>query len=104
MKKMKIAFDIDGTICENVNVFEKSLATPKQKIIELVKKLKDDGHTIIMFTGRGWPEYEYTKKWLDDNGVPFDILVCGKYTFDVMLCDRSYNINDVQSFEQRIYE
>lgn len=86
---MKIAIDIDGTICKEKPAFEKVLTEPFPEALEKINKMKDDGHQIIFFTARGWNEYNVTKYWLDKHGFKYDLLLCGKPSYDYIIDDRS---------------
>jgi len=86
-----IAIDIDGTICTEERAFERALAKPFRKEISTVNELYDKGHTIILFTGRGWQEYKVTKDWLEKNKVKHHELIMGKPFYDVFIDDRTFN-------------
>lgn len=88
---MKIAFDLDNTICEGVPIFETPFAVPHPKVLLTMELLHDNGHEIIVYTARPWNQYNMTKEWLDRHEVTYDLLVCGKFPYDTMLCDRSTN-------------
>jgi uncharacterized HAD superfamily protein len=105
MKDLRIALDIDGTICNNTNgKYEE--AQPYQHMIELVNELYDDGHYIIFHTARGmgycngvpnqaatkW--YKLTQNQLDEWGVKYNELHLGKILADVYIDDRGFRIKD----------
>lgn len=85
----KIAIDIDGTICEERNTFERCLAKPNLKARDIINKLKKNGNKIIFFTARGWQEYAMTENWLKENKFEYDMLICGKVHYDIYIDDRS---------------
>jgi len=89
MKNKKIVIDIDGTICEEKPTFEKCLAKIKPGAKEFIKKLKLDGNFIILYTARSWSEYNMTKDWLSKNNISYDLLMCGKPTYDIWIDDRA---------------
>jgi len=91
------AFDLDGTLCDEMPTFEKSLARPYLDRIIKVNKLYDGGNTIIIFTARGWQEYNMTKAWLDEYGVKYHQLICGKPIYHKIIDDRSW---DLKEFDQ----
>lgn len=86
---MKIAIDIDGTICSEKPAFEKILAEPFQQALTKINEMKEKGHQIFFFTARGWNEYNSTKFWLDKHGFKYDLLVCGKLNYDVFIDDKA---------------
>ncbi len=61
-----------------------TVARPKDCVAEVLEKLKEEGNNIIIITSRyeeteGSTEIEdYTRKWLDKNGIVYDKLVLGE--------------------------
>lgn len=60
-----------------------TVARPKDCVAEVLKNLKEEGNNIIIITSR-YEELEgstkiedYTRKWLDKNGIVYDKLVLG---------------------------
>lgn len=92
-RKKTIVIDMDGTICSEEKTFEKSLASPKKNSIKNINKLHKN-FFIIIFTARGWAEYNITKEWLERNKIKFDILMCGKPIYDHWIDDRALNFED----------
>lgn len=88
-------FDLDGTLCEERKTFEKSLAAPKQDIIDMANSLYDSGNIIIVYTARSWSEYKMTEHWLATNKVKYNLLMCGKVIYDHWIDDRATNVKDV---------
>lgn len=86
---MKIAFDLDGTLCEEVPTFEKSMAKPIPGALERVNILHDTGDFIMIYTSRGWSEYKMTEDWLKKHGFRYDLLICGKPLYDVLYDDKA---------------
>jgi hypothetical protein len=86
---MVVMIDLDGTLCEELSPFERPLAKPLPGAVEGVNRIKDQGHTVVVWTGRGWDQYRVTKKWLDDNGFRYDQLLMGKPIFNLFIDDRS---------------
>ncbi len=90
---MKVAFDLDATLCEEKPAFEKCLAKPFPRAKDKVNATYDAGDFVIIYTARGWNEYAYTKDWLDKNGFKYHILVCGKIPYDILYDDRAQPLN-----------
>jgi phosphoglycolate phosphatase-like HAD superfamily hydrolase len=84
-----IMVDLDGTICTEERTFERPLATLIPGAREALERLRAAGHTIIVYTGRGWPEYRVTKQWIDDHRIPYDGIHMGKPIADVWIDDRA---------------
>jgi hypothetical protein len=49
-----------------------------QEEIDLINLKYDEGHTIILFTGRSWGLYDITKKQVNDAGIKHHELVMGR--------------------------
>ena len=91
---MQIIIDLDGTICTEEKTFDRCNAEllPKAKLS--INKLYDEGHIIIIYSARGWAEYEMTYKWLTNKGVKFHQLVLGKPIGDFWIDDRAISFKD----------
>jgi uncharacterized HAD superfamily protein len=85
-----IVIDMDGTICEECNTFDKYYAKPLLGVIENINKLYEEGNIIIIHTARAWPMFKMTKEWLDKHNVHYHSLICGKPQADYIIDDRSY--------------
>jgi hypothetical protein len=95
---MTYIIDIDGTICEEGPVFERSLAKPLRGAVEKVNWIYNTGNIVIFFTARGWQEYKMTEFWLKEHGFLYHQLICGKPIGDKYVDDRSTNsLNNVKS-------
>jgi|TARA_R110000803_G_scaffold53110_2_gene109020 hypothetical protein len=88
-----IIFDLDGTIA---NIDERraistkadgkmdwdkffdpnniSLDKPNIAVIQMMKLLKSVDHTIVILSGRSKSTKDATRDWLNEHGVPFDVL------------------------------
>lgn len=86
---MQLIIDLDGTICTEERQYSRSLARPLPDSIESIKRLKTEGHTIIIYSARMWAEYEMTVDWLKRNNVPYDQLILGKPQGDFWIDDRA---------------
>jgi uncharacterized HAD superfamily protein len=86
---MQIIIDLDGTVCSEERTFERALACPHEGAMEAVNRLFDAGHTVIIYSARGWGEYRMTKDWLDRHGFKYHSLVLGKPVGDVWIDDRA---------------
>ena len=51
-----------------------SLDQPNTPVIEMAKMLKEQGHSIVIFSGRSKVTKVATMEWLDKFEVPFDVL------------------------------
>lgn len=97
MKPKTFIFDMDGVICEEKPTFERALAKPIYASVDIVRALYDKGHKIIIFTARGWAEYDLTLAWLKRYGVPHHVLLCGKPIGDYWIEDRALEFSTWQN-------
>lgn len=93
-KSKTIMVDLDGVVCTEERTFDRPLAKPLDGAREALASLKAAGHTIIIYTGRGWPEYRATKQWLDDHGMAYDQIHMGKPIADIWIDDRALRFTD----------
>ena len=89
---MRYCIDVDGTVCSTIEEDYQN-ATPIYAAIQLIQKMKKDGHYIILFTARGsmtgidWRPL--TLQQMELWGVPFDELIFGKPAADIYIDDRA---------------
>jgi len=86
--------DLDGVICTEERTSERPLAEPIDGAREALEKLRDAGHTIVVYTARGWAEYRVAEQWLKDHDIPFDGLHMGKPIGDVWIDDRAVRFSN----------
>ena len=84
-----IMIDLDGVLATEERTFDRPCAKPLAGARAALQRIHDAGHTIIIYTARGWAEYLYTKEWLDQNGFVYDGLHMGKPIGDVWIDDRA---------------
>ena len=99
--KKLIRCDIDDTICKNGPSIEGQdnhpykIKVPITGRIEKMNQLYDEGHSIIYWTSRGsesgkdWTPY--TREQLDNWGVKYSAIICGKPLFDIFIDDKVHN-------------
>ncbi len=96
-----IMVDLDGVLASEEKTFERALAAPLPGAREALARLRAAGHTIIVYTARGWAEFRMTRQWLDDHGFEYDGLHMGKPIADVWIDDRAVAHRD---WEQTLRE
>ena len=101
---MRLIIDMDGTICTEEKTFSRSLAKPKDGVVESINKLYHEGHTIIIYSARSWMEYEMTAAWLDNHGVKYNQLVMGKPIGDYWIDDRAISFKNWADVMSQIKE
>ena len=93
MKKKTVIFDLDGTLAlidqrREISTKENGkmdwdiffdpknieFDLPNHSVIEMAKMLKEQGHSIVIFSGRSKVTKIATMEWLDRFGVPHDVL------------------------------
>lgn len=103
MKKLRLCFDIDGTLC-NSTMGRYYEAKPYPDMIRYVNELHEQGHYIIIFTARGMGKsdsvpgkaftnlYRLTQDQLDSWGIKYDELILGKPHVDVFVDDKGFQV------------
>jgi len=113
---MRICFDIDGVLCEQVEGNYKD-AQPRQAMIDLLNRLYSKGYRIILHTSRFMGRAkndpaeaerigrEFTEEQLAGWGVRYHELWMGKPRYDYVIDDRSVFYNeDTQHIETWLRE
>jgi len=116
---MIFVFDIDNTICEP-KIAGKTYADvqPYPEALETLRWLKEDGHTIVLYTGRHMKTCENNTgkvlarqgkvllDWLDRHEIPYDELWWNKPHADLIIDDAAHHHTDwnstVDAIKQRI--
>jgi len=88
-----VGIDLDGTLCTEERTFDRPLAEPLPGAVVGVRELFDLGHTIVIWTARGWEQFRVTKKWLETHEIPFHALLMGKPIMDFWIDDRAVSFN-----------
>lgn len=104
---MRICIDLDGVICE--------LKTPDQSYSELkpipgavekIRKLKENGHYIIIYTARHMKTCEgniskilrkvgkITLDWLEKYNIPYDEICFGKPWAEIYIDDNAFRFEN----------
>lgn len=104
-KKLVVAVDFDGTI---VNDKFPEIGNIKTKTVELMKKLKEKGHLVIVWTCRSGHNLDDAVDFLNKNNILYDYInenpqdpyaIAGwqgrKVFCDIYLDDRAVNIKDI---------
>jgi len=112
---MRIVFDLDGVICELKKPSESySQVIPKKKVIQKMRDLKEEGHYLIIHTGRhmrtcnGDVEKviekvgKVTEEWLEKWKVPYDELVFGKPYADMYIDDLGIEFSSSEKLGKKL--
>ena len=112
---MRIVFDLDGVICELKKPRESySDVVPKKKVIEKMRKLREDGHYLIIHTARHMRTCDgdvkkviekigtITEDWLKKWKVPYDELVFGKPYADIYIDDLGVEFSSSKELGEKL--
>ena len=102
-----VIVDVDGTLAimngrgpfEWAKVYQDKVNEP---VADLVRRLKTSGLSVIIVTGRDGVALEDTKKWLNDNSIPFDAIFSRpvrNFEKDSIIKRRIYNTNIRDSWD-----
>ena len=113
--KMRIVFDLDGVICELKKPSESYAdVIPKNDVIEKMRGLKEDGHYLIIHTGRHMRTCngdvseviekigKITEDWLEKWKVPYDELIFGKPHADIYIDDLGIEFSTKDKLDKKI--
>jgi capsule biosynthesis phosphatase len=104
---MRIVIDLDGTICtlkQKHETYADVLVKPNAA--EFIKKLREEGHYIIIQTARNMATCEgnfgkvmknvgkVTLDWLEKNEVEYDEIYFGKPNANLYIDDRAFRFVD----------
>ena len=84
---------MDGVICKEERTFDRPLADPIPGAVDSVNFIHGSGHTVIIWTARGWEQYRTTEDWLNRHGFSYDVLLMGKPIVDLFIDDRAVRFN-----------
>jgi capsule biosynthesis phosphatase len=111
--KLRICFDLDNTLVTYPTIpGDYSSVLPISKSIELLKKFKNDGHTIIIYTARRMLTHGgdigkvmkdialVTLETLNKLDIEYDEIIFGKPIADIYIDDRAINLynNEISFF------
>ncbi len=112
---MRIVFDLDGVICELKKPLESYAdVIPKNDVIEKMRDLKEDGHYLIIHTGRHMRTCDgdvskviekigkITEDWLEKWKVPYDELIFGKPYADIYIDDLGIEFSTKDKLDKKI--
>jgi choline kinase len=99
---LRICFDLDNTLVTYPTVpGDYTSVKPISEMIQLLNKLKGEGHEIIIHTTRSVKTHAtITIQTLEQYNIPYDELIFGKPMADIYVNDRAMNpyINHISQF------
>jgi hydroxymethylpyrimidine pyrophosphatase-like HAD family hydrolase len=102
---MTFCFDIDNTIL--ITEYKNGTYLIKHVnsyILRVIKKLREEGHQIILYTGRHWNHLKLTKDQIKETGIEYDTLILGKPVADFYIDDLSVRPEEVHKFLKNVLE
>lgn len=98
-EKLIICCDIDGVIAAKTIENDYSKAVPLQANIQIINRLADQGHKVILHTARGYVTgidwEEITRSQMDIWGVKYSELKLGKPNADIYLDDKYFEFGEL---------
>lgn len=95
---------------KDLHTFMAKAVTLKENVVEILKKLKEEGNNIILITARNYGEYDdpykITTEYLEKNNVPYDKLFvnvlekgdfCKKENIDIFIDDNIKHCSSVNN-------
>ena len=77
-KKLRIAVDFDGTLCEFAFPQIGEQTPDKKELMDTLIKMRKEGHKIILWTNRGdnkeYPVLTEAVNWCKERGLEFDAI------------------------------
>ena len=102
-RAVRICLDLDGVICELRQPGDSYAdLQPVNGAVEAIRRLRRDGHYIIIFTARHMAttggnlgqvlarQGEITLRWLSEHGVEYDEILFGKPFADIYIDDNGF--------------
>lgn len=100
----RFCFDLDGTLCETRKIGQEySDVQPISHMCDMVRRLYEDGHYIIIYTARNMVTYAgnigeiianqvpVIIEWMNRHNVPYHELIVGKPHADYFIDDKGVN-------------
>lgn len=90
---MIVALELDGMICEPIHSLV-SIQAAEQCVVldgakDAINKLKELGHTILIYSLRDPSLIQASEIWLQKNKIHYDRIILGKPHYDLLLDSRS---------------
>lgn len=83
------AVDFDNTIADNTGYPDYIPLGPLPGVKEHLEAITAKGGKIIVHTARPWADYANIEKFMEEHGLPFKDIVCGKLLAETYIDDRN---------------
>ena len=117
MKNYRFCFDLDGTICENKTEGQDYAdVKPLPGAVETLKRLREEGHTIIIMTARNMATHNNNLgkiiakqgpvviEWLKKYDIPYDELLFGKPNADFFIDDKGIKLTNWENLNNSFFK
>ena len=117
MRQFRYCFDLDGTICTNKEVGQTyEDVVPMEGAVETLKKLREDGHYIIIMTARNMQTHNNNLgkvianqapiviDWLKKYDIPYDELLFGKPHADYFIDDKGVQYTNWDDLNKNLFK
>jgi len=85
-----VVFDLDGILAETTWPRRHEIGTPIPEGVEMLTHYADEGFVIIIYTSRPHEDESLVWRWVNENDLPVDQIVCGKPLAALYVDDRAY--------------
>lgn len=112
---LKLAIDLDGTICQNkIAGLKYSDADPVPGAVETLNYLKSKGCYIVIYTARNMGTYQNNigkitanqapiiLEWLKRHNIPYDELILGKPNVDYFIDDKGLTFTTWKDIQNKL--
>lgn len=116
MRQFKYCFDLDGTICESKSLGQNYAdVNPLPGAVETLKRLRTEGHYIIILTARNMSTYDNNLgkvvanqapiviDWLKKYEIPYDELLFGKPNADFFIDDKGIQFTNWNEINKKLF-
>lgn len=86
MKRIKIAFDVDGTL---IHQKDSACDVPRYDVISLFKSLESLGCEMYMWSGGG---IDYAEHWRNKLGLKAHVVMKGSFVPDIAIDDMAHEL------------
>ena len=69
-------------------------------VVACIRDAHEVGHIVCLYSARPWTDYRLTERWLKEREIPYDLLLLGKWNYDLLLDDRA--TSDLGEFIRRL--
>lgn len=83
-----VGMDLDGTLAHQVWPI-RGIGPPVTQAVAECIRIRAARMKIVIHTSRPWTDYENIERWLNDHGIPWDHIQCGKPLYAAYFDDKA---------------